>query len=213
VRTRLFIICLILAAPLAAHCGKRVAEGGAASPQDVVAGLQQAEHAKDYGAALRFLAPEARRNEAAQQIAVLLLDIRVVDPDTITYMTLPADDVADRRRRRDALIAIIRPILTPLGLAQFIGEPPAGPEVTPAIERALERTDPIGVLVTIASVLPRVAVLAGHPPTETQVKFPMGPGQVTDYDVQGDQATARLGEVVVVFTRIDGRWYLMFPVM
>ena len=43
--------------------------------------------------------------------------------------------------------------------------------------------------------------------SKREEKKPFALGEVTDYEIQGDRATAKAGDETVEFVKVDGRWY------
>jgi hypothetical protein len=73
-----------------------------------------------------------------------------------------------------------------------------------ALAKLFANTDDIALLGELIALMRDVG--DGKEATESPVKMP---GEVTDYRIDGDRATAKAEGETLTFVKIDGRWYLM----
>jgi hypothetical protein len=212
VRIRLTIV-IGLASILAASTvrAQPAAVYGAASPQDVVAGIQKASKTQDWSAATALLSPAGRQMLVTMLIQPLVMAVRFSDPSSPMPGTPPLSkaELAAKQKSHKAMVELVTRTLKPAGLESIVGKAPMNPEVQKAIDAALPKADTIALIPALLETTKQVGTLMGVAP---DLGLPLPPlGNVTGYKVTGEKATAKEGTSTLDFIRINGRWYFTPP--
>jgi hypothetical protein len=187
---------------------------GAESPQAVVAALQLAVKNNDALGVMAFIAPMPRREFAAQIVSALLIFFRVANPDDHEPGDTPPSkrELDAKRKAYRAAANTARKTLKPYGLDKIIGRQAMEPETERMIASAVAKIDTVMLLRTMASLTeqigPTLGMKRGDNPT-----LPLELGTVTNYQIDGDRATARNARETLEFQRVAMRWYLSSSTM
>jgi len=185
---------------------------GAESPQALVAKMEQALAADDFGSVIPLISPAGRKDLAEDAVTALIVALNFTDPDKATTgdVSLSAAERDAKRVNHRAAIEVARETLRPHNLDGLLGESPLSPLSKDVFALALDRTDTVILMQSLYSALDRISKLLGIERSDEK-KLPMTFGNVTDYQVSGDTATAKTGGDTIEFERLDGRWYLKPP--
>jgi hypothetical protein len=184
---------------------------GADSPQALVAIFEKAMAVDDFAAIMPLISPTGRKELAEDAIGALIVALNYTDPDNPAPGSTPISE-ADRdtkRKNHRAAVDVARNTLRPHGLDGLIGESPITPLSKEVFELALTRTDTVLLMQSLFPALDRISVLLGTERNET--KLPASLGKITDFQIQGDAATAKANGDTIEFERLQGRWYLKPP--
>lgn len=188
--------------------GPRPVEGGD-TPQAVVAAMQQAAAANDWGAAFALMLPARRHELASPLVEGVLLMVAMADPDSPVAGPLGGAEKAKRRKAYTAAVTALRTAWRPFGLEGVVGRPPLAPETREALAAALPNADLVVMMRDTMAAFGDAAAALGIP--ESQRPSVPAIRDVTGYAIRGDRATAKEGKAPVDFARVDGRWYLAPP--
>lgn len=193
---------------------------GADSPQAVTAKMQTASAAGDHGAVMNLVEPATRRRLAAARIWGAYLLISIAETNAAANASIAAQEsyfTAEERadaaqesgkeaKRAAELRQRLASVLSGFGITMDLA--PATPVKDipggEALEALVENVDQGKLIAALDAFQATI-----HPPLprpETQT-LP----EVTDYRIAGDSATARTGDRVLDFVRVDGRWYSLPP--
>ena len=204
-------VCVLSVSMASAQTG---AGYGAESPQAVVAAIQKAMAAKDLAATLRHVTPAGREATVKDLLGGTLVAMAMFDPDVPTVVGKPPTKAGLETQRKNYRTAQghLRQALKPHGLDILVGKP-----VTPeseaalmaAISAALPKTDSAVLASSVLSAMDKIAPIVGMPRPEPPPLFTFS--AVTEYQVQGDRATAKAGTDTLEFERVQSRWYIKLP--
>jgi hypothetical protein len=111
--------------------------------------------------------------------------------------------VADLRARHDA-------IMDRYGLKKRMeamqGENKADGTPEEAVGRLLEGVDDRALIADLMGFMGAIGESQGKADAGNPLKLP---AEVTDYEIEGDHATAKAGDETLRFVKVDGRWYLL----
>ena len=181
---------------------------GAASPQEAVAAFKKAVAANDVAAALPLFSPAGLKELASEGVAGMLMILAFADPEDPMPGT-PAPTAAQRKQYQQA-VALVRQTLKPYGMDGLIGKPPLAAGTQSAIDAALGKADALALTTSLFATLMKIAPMLGMKETADASPLPQF-GDVTDFSISGDTATARDGARTIDFVRVGGRWYLTPP--
>jgi hypothetical protein len=208
---------------------------GGATPQELVARIQAAVAAEDFGEMMACMAPEDRKALGGTMVMMgvmmagfsqMAVDMggamaegmgeafageEGMDPEAKAEMEA---EMAGARAEADAVMTRLKEILEPHGLAGMLDEDlESGSAEDQALEAALENADMIALTEAMMGFLAEMddgedgedgGMMGGDPAEE-------GPDwvdqEVTDYQIDGDTATAQAGDETLEMIRVDGRWY------
>jgi hypothetical protein len=202
-----FLVVLSVGAPALAQSPVY----GAATPQDVVAGLQKASKTNDFAAMMPFISPDGRKELVASTLQPMLVGIRFMDPDSPMPGTPPPprQELEKKRKNYKTAIDLLAKAFKPYGLDSIIGLPPMNPKAQQTLDAALARMDTVAFMTSFFATMKTVAPLL-ELPEDGGPKVPsLGP--VSGYKITGDKATAKEGKDNIDFVRLDGRWYMTPP--
>jgi hypothetical protein len=198
--------------PMVALAQPKSATYGAETPQAVVAGLQRAMKADNFIGAMPFISPAGRRELASEGISGLLLFFAFSDPDDQMpgSKPLPKAELAAKRKSYKTAVDTAKRTLKPHGLDKVIGKPPMAPETQQTIETALARVDTVALMTSLISMMDNLGPMLGMKKGD-KPRVPFTLGNVTNYKIDGDSATARAAKETLEFERVDTRWYIKPP--
>jgi hypothetical protein len=207
-RIALAVLPLLLAA---ASAGAQV-PAGAESPQAVVAAVQKATTADDFGMVVAYIAPQARRELASDGLTGLLMALAFSDPDDAMPGSTPLPKAELEKKRKDykAAVALATRTLSTHGITGVIGKPVMAEATRASINAALDTADTVAFMRDMVATLDAIGPMLGMTKSD-KPRVPFALGKVSDYKIVGDTATARADTEVLDFVRIDGRWYLTPP--
>jgi hypothetical protein len=183
---------------------------GADSPQALVAMFEKAMAVDDFAAIMPLISPTGRKELAEDAIGALIVALNYTDPDNpAPGSTISESERDTKRKNHRAAVEVARDTLRPHGLDGLIGESPITPLSKDVFELALTRTDTVLLMQSLFPALDRISVLLGTERNET--KLPASLGKITDFQIQGDSATAKANGGLIEFERLQGRWYLKPP--
>ena len=185
---------------------------GAASPQEVVAVLQQASNGNNMLAALPVISPNGLKVIANEGVTGLLMVLAFSDPDDgMPGSTKPSKSELDAKRKQyRTAVDLATQTLKPYGLDTLIGKPVLAAETQNSLDAALDKADKVVLITSLYGSLVKIGPLLGirkDPKPEPLVKI----GAVSDYKLNGDKATAQNNAETMDFSRINGRWYIEPP--
>ena len=185
---------------------------GADSPQTLVATMEKALAADDFGSVIPLISPAGRKDLAEDAVTALIVALNFTDPDKSSTgsAALTAAEREVTRANHRAAVEIARNTLRPHGLDGVIDQAPLSPLSKDVFALALDRTDTVVLMQSLFSALDRISTLLGTERSDEK-KLPMTFGTATDYQVSGDTATARTSGQTIEFERLEGRWYLKAP--
>jgi hypothetical protein len=185
---------------------------GAESPQALVAAMEKALAADDFGSVMPLISPAGRKELAEDAVTALIVTLNFTDPDKPSTGSVPlsAAERDAKRASHRAAVDVARETLRPHGLDGLLSQAPLSPLSKDVFALALDRTDTVVLMQSLYSALDRISKLLGMERSDEK-KLPLTFGNVTDYQVSGDTATAKTAGDTLEFERIDGRWYLKPP--
>ena len=185
---------------------------GAESPQALIATMERALATDDFGSVIPLISPAGRKELAEDAVTALIVMLNFTDPDkpSADGVPLSAAERDAKRASHRAAVDVARDTLRPHDLDGLIGEPPLSPLSKDVFVLALDRTDTVLLMQSLYSALNRISKLLGIERSDEK-KLPLTFGNVTDYQVTGDAATAKTAGETIEFERLDGRWYLKPP--
>ena len=185
---------------------------GAASPQEAVAALKKAGAANDFVGALPVIAPDALRELAGEGVTGVLMALAFSDPDDpMPGGPTPSKAELDAQRKRyKAALALASGTLKPYGLDAVIGKPVLSADTQKAIETAVAKADNVALITSLFSTMRKIAPMLGMKGDVTPDAV-LTLGDVTNYRIAGDTATAQNGPETINFVRVAGRWYVQPP--
>lgn len=167
---------------------------GGATPQEVVAGIQEAAKAGDFAAASPFIFPTGRQMLATAIIQPLLMWVRMSNPDDPMpgSATPPKAKLDAKRKTYRAVVDGLTQALEPLGLDSVIGKPPMGAATQQAMDTALAKADTVLLMKSLLATLNTLGPLMAMPRDAIPSLPPIG--AVTGYKISGDRAVAKEGK-------------------
>ena len=228
----LFAVTLALPLPLAA-----ATKPGADSPQALVARLRAAAAKEDFAELVDCIAPTDRREMAAGLVLGTTMMVAFLDMGSEMAMGMGeamAEGMseaaggsgmtaeqkaemekgkAEAKKKAAELRGRHEVILERYGIKQRMeamqaeseGGESSGGSPDEAIGKLLAGVDERAL---IADLMGFMTALGEAQPGGGDGKKPMDlPGEISDYKIEGDRATAKAGEESVEFVRVDGRWY------
>lgn len=205
---------------------------GAATPQELVARMEAAAQAEDFGEMMACLSPDDRKAMGGMMVmmAVMMVGFSQMATDMGGAMAegmaeafageeMTADQKVELETAQAeaavaaaALEAKLRAALEPHGLAGMLDEPEAGSAEERALDEALESADMIALTESMLQLMAELDEQDGEEDEDAgsaadEMKPDWSGVEVTDYVVEGDRATARAGDETLEMVRIDGRWY------
>jgi hypothetical protein len=185
---------------------------GAESPQALIAQMEKAMAVDDFGAVMPLISPAGRKEMAEDAITALIVALSFLDPDNPAPGSDPVPEAErdTKRKNHRAAVEVARETLKPYGLAGLIGQSPISPLTKDVFELALTRADTVVLMRSLFAALDRIGTLLGMERSDEK-KLPMTLGNVTDFQVTGDTATAKGDGQTIEFERLQGRWYLKPP--
>ena len=185
---------------------------GSESPEALMATMEKALAADDFGSVIPLISPTGRKELAEDAITALIVTLNFTDPDKPSAGGPPLDPAEREARRANhrAAVEVARQTLRPHGLDGLIAEPPLSPLSKDVFVLALDRTDTVVLMQSLYAALDRIGKLLGMERSDEK-KLPMTYGKVTDFEINGDTATAKANGDPIEFERLQGRWYLKAP--
>ena len=206
--TVLLGLLLVGAGPLA----QGTKPSGAATPQEAVAVIKKASDSNNMLLALPVISPRGLKVIAGEGVTGVLMVLAFSDPDDAmpgSAKPAKAELDAQRKKYKEAL-SLATATLKPYGLDTMIGKPVLQADVQKSIETTLDKTDNATLITNLFNAMVKMGPLLGmkeSPRPDALVKV----GDVSDYKITGDKATARNGAETMDFLRINGRWYVEPP--
>jgi hypothetical protein len=212
---------------------------GGATPQELVERMQAAAEAGDFGEIMACMAPEDRKAMGGIMVSMGVMMVGFsqmavdmggamadglgeafageegMDPEEKARMEA---EMAEARAEADAMMARLREVLEPHGLAGMLDEGfEPGSAEDQALEEALENADMIALTEDMMGLLAEMddgeggedgedgGMMGGDPAEEAAPDW--ASQEVTDFRIDGDTATAQAGDETLEMIRVDGRWY------
>ena len=203
---------MLLALSGAAPVAQSAKPSGAASPQEAVAALQKAAAAGDMLQALHVISPGGLKEIANEGVTGLLMVLAFSDPDdAMPGSAKPSNtELAAKRKQYKQALDLATQTMKPYGLDALFGKPVLAEDTQRTLNAALDKADNAALVTSLYASLMKIAPLLGmkqNPKPEPFIKT----GTVTDYNINGDKATARNNAETMNFIRIGGRWYVEAP--
>ena len=217
----------LLASPLPLAAAS---QPGAESPQALVAKVRAAAEKNDFPGIVDCIAPAERREMAAGLVMGTTMMVAFLDmgsgmamdmgeamAEGMSGSELTAEQKAEMekgkaeaKKKSAELQARHDAILTKYGIKQRMESMQAegddgGGSPEEAIGKLLQGVDERALIVDLMGFMES---LGEAKPGGDEGKKPFELGEVTDYKIQGDRATAKAGDETVDFVKVDGRWYL-----
>jgi hypothetical protein len=211
-RSSLVAATLLLALAGAAPLAQVAKQSGAASPQEAVAALQKATAAGDMLQALPVISPGGLKQIANEGVTGLLMVLAFSNPDdAMPGSPKPSNtELAAKRKQYKQAVDLATQTVKPYGLDALFGKPVLADDTQKSLNAALDKADNAALITSLYASLTKLAPLLGmkqQPKPEPFIKS----GNVTDYKINGDKATARNNAETMNFVRIAGRWYIEAP--
>lgn len=194
---------------------------GAASPEALVARLNKAQAAGDLGELVNCIEPEGRAEMSGVFLAGALMMVSFMDlggemaagmAEGMAGEEMTAEQKAEMEKgkqeaakKSQAAKASLSAVLEKHGLPDLLDEGVELPEEGP--DSLLSNVDQGALVRDLMGVLEGIGLDASE---EAGSEMPVS-ATITDYEVDGDRATARAGEETVEFVRLEGRWFLEAP--
>jgi hypothetical protein len=219
------IALAVVAVPASADAA---AAPGGDTPQAVVARIEKAAAEENLPEMMACLTPSARREMALVLVAGAGMMIAFMSMGGSMGAEMaegmaegasgeplsPAERLKIEAQKKEAeakaaeLQAKYEGILDRYGITAMMADETPLPEDPVArraeIDRLFANTDDIGLMTELMGMMEDLGV-----DEEESPRAPIAlPGAVSDYQVDGDVATAKSGEETLRFRRVDGRWYL-----
>ena len=213
-RVRFALICpLLLTLVTVAAAGQTSPVYGGATPQEVVAALQKAAKSNDFLGAIPFISPDGRKELANEGVTGVIMVLAFSDPDDPMPGGKPLSkaELDAKRKNYRAATDLAKATLKPHGLDAFIGKPAMSPDTQKAIDSALAKTDTVVLINSLMGAMEKMGPMLGMNKKSEGPKVPFTIGNVTDYKVTGDKATAKNGAETLEFVQTGGRWFIMPP--
>lgn len=200
---------------------------GGETPQAVVARLKAAADGKDMAEVMACLAPDARREMAMMMTAGVGMMVAFAGmgsemaggmaegmAEALSGEEMTAEQKAElekgKREAEEKTAALVKryeAILEKHRITEAMNDDTPVPddpaERRAALAKALANTDEIAL---ISDLMAMMSELGGEEGMKSS-PVDLGP-EVTDYEIEGDRATAKAGDEVVHFVKVDGRWYV-----
>ena len=214
-RLRCATICSVLFSLVSvAAAGQTAPVYGGATPQEVVAALQKAAKSNDFIGAIPFISPDGRKELANEGVTGVIMVLAFTDPDDPMPggKPLAKAELDAKRKSYRAAVDLAKATLKPHGLDGFIGKPAMSAEAQKAIDSALAKTDTVALMTSLMGTMEKLGPMLGMSKNEKGgQKVPFNFGNVTDYKIAGDKATAKNGAETLDFVRVGGRWFITPP--
>jgi len=207
---------------------------GGATPEELVARMRGAAEAGDMGELMACMAPEDRKamGGAMLMMAVMMVGFSQMGAEMGGAMAegmaesfggeMSEEDRAELEAEQakaaaaaEELNAKLKAVLEQHGLAGMLDEgfAPGSPE-DQAMEEALDKADMIALTESVMGLLQELQESQGDEEEGGMMADPLegeSPDwvdlEVTDYQIDGDHATAKAGDETLEMIRVDGRWY------
>jgi hypothetical protein len=200
---------------------------GGETPQAVVARLRAAADGKDMGEVMACLAPDARREMAMMMTAGVGMMVAFAGmgsemaggmaegmAEGLSGEEMTAEQKAELEKgkreveeKTAGLVKRYEAILEKHRITEAMNDDtpvPDEPEARrAALAKALANTDEIALITDLMAMMGELGGEEGMKSSPVD----LGP-EVTDYEIEGDRATAKAGDEVVRFVKVDGRWYV-----
>lgn len=234
--TRRVVAAVVLISLAAAPAFAAEQPYGGATPQELVARMQAAAEAGDFGEMMACMSPEDRKTLGGTMVmmGVMMVGFSQMAIDMGGSMAegmseafageeMDAEEkarmeaeMAESRAEAEAMTAKLRAALEPHGLAGMLDEDfEPGSEKDQQLEAALENADMIALTESMVQLLAEMddgddeeeggLGMGGDPSDEAAPEWI--DREVTDYEIDGDHATAQAGDETLEMIRVDGRWY------
>lgn len=208
---------------------------GGATPQETITRMKGAAESGDLGELLACLAPEDRKAMGAGMLmmAVMMVGFSQMaggmagdmaegmaeafseDGEGLSAEAKAEIEAGKAKAAAEAakMMTKLRGVLEPHGLAGLIdGDPEEGSAEDLAMTQALDQADMVVLTQDLIALLSEMGdddEEGGSPADEA--KPPWIDREVTDWQIDGDHATAQAGDDTLELVRVDGRWYLSLP--
>ena len=204
------LLLTLIAGPAAAQTAPVY---GGATPQEVVAALQKAAKTNDFLGAIPYISPDGRKELANEGVTGLIMVLAFSDPDDPMPGGKPLSkaELDAKRKSYRAATDLARARLKPHGLDGFIGKPAMSADAQKAIDTALSKTDTVALISSLYGAMDKLGPMLGLNKRDEGPKLPFTLGNVTDYRITKDKATAKNGADTLDFVQIGGRWYITPP--
>jgi hypothetical protein len=204
---------LVLSLVAVVAAGQTAPVYGGATPQEVVAGLQKAVKSNDFLGAIPFISPDGRKELANEGVTGVIMVLAFSDPDDPMpgVKPLAKADLEAKRKNYRAATDLAKATLKPHGLDGFIGKPAMSAETQKAIDAALSKTDTVALVSSLMGAMEKLGPMLDMNKKGEGPKLPFTLGNVTDYRITGDKATAKNGAETLEFVRVGGRWFITPP--
>lgn len=185
---------------------------GAATPQEAVAVVTKAAAANDILGAMSVISPRGLKVIANEGVTGVVMVLAFADPDDPMPggPTKSKAELDAQRKKYKEATDLAKATLKPYGLDTMIGKPAMSPENQKSIDAILDKADNYALVTSLWNSLTKIGPLLGMkqtPKPDALVKV----GNVTNYKITGDKATAQNGAETMDFVRINGRWYIEPP--
>ncbi|HUR22142.1 MAG TPA: hypothetical protein VMZ90_15100, partial [Vicinamibacterales bacterium] len=198
----------IVASPLA----QGAKASGAATPQEAVAVIKKASDSNNMLLAMPVISPRGLKVIAGEGVSGVLMVLAFSDPDDAMPGSAkpPKAELDAQRKKYKSAVDLATATLKPYGLDTMIGKPVMADDVQKSINAVLDKTDNVQLITNLFGAMMKMGPMLGmkeSPKPDALVKI----GNVTDYKINGDKATAQNGAETMDFVRINGRWYVEPP--
>ena len=185
---------------------------GGATPQEAVASMKKSIAANDIPGTFTMISPNGLKQLASDGVTGVLMALAFSDPDDAmpgTPKPSAAELATKRKNYRDA-VALTTQTLKPYGLDTLIGKPVLASATQNTLNAALDKADNFALMTSLYNAMTKIGPMLGAKKDANPSE--LGDiGNVTNYKITGDKATAQNGAETMMFSRIDGRWFMEPP--
>ena len=206
------VVCCLLTVSIAvsgalAQVGRST---GAVSPQEVVAVIKSATARNDMLGVLPVISPDGLKELANESVSGLMILLAFSDPNDPMPggTTKPKAELDAERKKYAAAVELVKSTLKPYGLDALVGKPVLADDVQKSLDAAIAKTDNIALIGVIFNSIAKLGPLLGINRTPKSL---IDIGDVTDYRLNGETATAQNRAETLRFVRVNGRWFIEPP--
>ena len=183
---------------------------GAASPQEVIAVIKSATAKNDLLGVLPVISPNGLKELANESVSGLMILLAFSDPNDPMPggPSKPKAELDAEKKKYAQAVGIVKTTLKPYGLDTLVGKPALSDEVQKSLDAAIAKADNVALISAIFTSIVKLGPLLGM---NQAPKSLIDLGDVTDYRLNGETATAQNRAETLRFVRVNGRWFIEPP--
>jgi hypothetical protein len=120
----------------------------------------------------------------------------------------PKAELDAEKKKYAQAVDIVKTTLKPYGLDILVGKPALSDDVQKSLDAAIVKADNVALISAIFNSIAKVGPLLGM---NRAPKSLIDLGEVTDYRLNGETATAQNRAETLRFVRVNGRWFIEPP--